>query len=80
MVLPTPGRRAVTDLLPPDVTFVSATPSSGTCTHKAGTVICQLGTFAAGATATITIVARVRPSTPNGTSIFNTADVSSLTR
>ena len=70
---------AVIDPLPPDVTFVSATPSSGSCTHEAGTVICQLGTLAAGATATITIVARVGPSTPDGTSISNTAAVSSPT-
>ncbi len=69
----------VTDLLPSDVTFVSATPSSGTCAHAVATVLCELGTLPAGATATITIVARVKPSTPEKTSISNTAEVLSLT-
>ena len=61
------------------MTFVSATPSVGTCAHVVATVLCELGTVAAGATATITIVARVKPSTPDGTSISNTAIVQSLT-
>ena len=69
----------VADVLPPDVTFVSATPSSGTCTHVVATVLCELGTLADGATATITIVARVKQSTPDRTRFSNTADVLSLT-
>ena len=70
---------SVTDLLPVDVTFVSATPSVGTSAHLGATVICQLGTMAAGATATIALVAKIKPSTPAGTSISNTAIVQSLT-
>lgn len=46
----------VLDQLPPDVTFVSATPSQGSCNESAGVVICSLGTLANGATATVTIV------------------------
>ena len=56
-----------------------ATPSSGTCTHVVATVLCELGTLADGATATITIVARVKQSTPDRTRFSNTADVLSLT-
>jgi uncharacterized repeat protein (TIGR01451 family) len=45
----------VTDTLPPEVTFMSA---SSTCAEKAGTVTCALGTLATGQTATITIDSR----------------------
>jgi uncharacterized repeat protein (TIGR01451 family) len=44
----------VTDPLPAGVTFTSATTTAGTCSGTA-TVVCSLGTLAAGATATITI-------------------------
>jgi uncharacterized repeat protein (TIGR01451 family) len=60
----------VTDSLPSGVTFVSASPSQGGCLGDR-VVSCQLGTMAAGATATITVV--VRP-TVTGT-ITNTAIV-----
>ena len=46
----------VTDTLPPTASFVSATPSQGSCTHDSGEVVCELGTIANGAGATITIV------------------------
>jgi uncharacterized repeat protein (TIGR01451 family) len=65
----------VSDALPPSVTFVSATPSQGTCVQDAGVVTCELGTMASGAGATITIV--VKP-TQAGV-ITNTATVSSAT-
>jgi uncharacterized repeat protein (TIGR01451 family) len=48
----------VTDPLPSGVTFVSATPSQGTCTGGT-TVSCDLGTVASGSTATISIVVHV---------------------
>jgi uncharacterized repeat protein (TIGR01451 family) len=48
----------VTDTLPASVTFVSATPSQGSCGQAAGIVTCNLGTLGNGATATITIVVR----------------------
>ena len=46
----------VTDTLPGNVTFVSATSSQGSCSESGGTVTCNLGTLANGATATVTIV------------------------
>jgi uncharacterized repeat protein (TIGR01451 family) len=60
----------VTDSLPANVTFVSATPSTGTCSGDR-VITCQLGTLAAGGTATIQVV--VKP-TATGT-ITNTAVV-----
>ncbi|HEX3557712.1 MAG TPA: FG-GAP-like repeat-containing protein, partial [Pyrinomonadaceae bacterium] len=64
---------AVNDPLPAGVSFVSATPSQGTCSGTA-TVNCRLGTLVSGANATVTIVV-----TPNvaGT-LTNTATVSSV--
>ena len=56
----------VTDTLPPEIpataTFVSATPSQGTCDAPTGdplTLTCDLGSLAAGAEATVTIVVDV---------------------
>jgi uncharacterized repeat protein (TIGR01451 family) len=46
----------VTDTLPANVTFVSATPSQGSCNQVAGVVKCGLGTLLGGASATINIV------------------------
>jgi uncharacterized repeat protein (TIGR01451 family) len=47
----------VTDTLPANVTFLSATSTVGTCTGSTGvtTVTCTVGTLATGQTATITI-------------------------
>jgi uncharacterized repeat protein (TIGR01451 family) len=64
-----------TDQLPSSVTFVSATPTQGSCSHSAGTVTCSLGTIDSGNSATIAIV--VKP-TVAGT-IINTASVSAST-
>jgi uncharacterized repeat protein (TIGR01451 family) len=46
----------MTDTLPGAVTFVSATPSQGSCSQAAGVVTCPLGVVPFGATATVTIV------------------------
>jgi uncharacterized repeat protein (TIGR01451 family) len=51
----------VIDVLPPGVTFVSATPSQGSCLEVAGTITCMLGPLAVGASATIEIVVTVDP-------------------
>ena len=51
----------VTDALPAGVTFVSATPTQGSCSEVAGTVTCILGPLAGGASATIAIVVTVTP-------------------
>ncbi len=66
----------VTDPLPAGTTFVSATPSQGSCTGTT-TVTCGLGTLTDGASATITLVVHVDPGTPGGTVITNTATVTS---
>jgi uncharacterized repeat protein (TIGR01451 family) len=62
----------VTDALPFGTTFVSSQPSQGTCSGNT-TVTCALGSLAAGATATITLVVNA-PRTP--ATISNTASVS----
>ncbi|MCW2598924.1 MAG: hypothetical protein JWM02_753 [Frankiales bacterium] len=59
----------VTDTLPASVSFVSASPSQGTCGQAGGTVTCSIGTLANGASATITIT--VTPNTPG--TVTNTA-------
>ena len=45
----------MTDTLPAGVTFVSATPSQGTCDHASGTVTCDLETILAFELATVEI-------------------------
>jgi uncharacterized repeat protein (TIGR01451 family) len=47
----------VTDLLPSGLTFVSATPASGT--YTAGTGVWNIGSLASGATTTLTVTATV---------------------
>ena len=61
----------LSDTLPGGVTFVSATPSQGSCSEASGAITCDLGNLANGATATIEIVVT---STTEG-SISNTATV-----
>lgn len=45
-----------TDTLPAGVTFVSATPPQGSCSHSSGVVTCNLGSINNGATVSIPIV------------------------
>lgn len=66
----------ITDTLPAGTTFVSSTPSQGTCSGTS-TVSCTLGAINAGASATVTLVATVAANTANGATITNTASVSS---
>jgi uncharacterized repeat protein (TIGR01451 family) len=61
----------VTDTLPANTTYVSATPSQGNCTGTT-TVTCNLGAILPGANATITLVVTPTVSGP----ISNTATVS----
>jgi uncharacterized repeat protein (TIGR01451 family) len=61
----------VTDTLPANTTYVSATPSQGNCTGTT-TVTCNLGAILPGGNATITLV--VTPAVPGP--ISNTATVS----
>jgi uncharacterized repeat protein (TIGR01451 family) len=51
----------VEDILPPNVSFVTATSTQGTATHAGGTVIVNMGNMAAGQTETVTIVVTVAP-------------------
>lgn len=62
----------LTDTLPGTVTYVSATPSQGTCSQAAGVVTCNLGTINASSSATVSIVV----TTPGTAStISNTAAI-----
>jgi uncharacterized repeat protein (TIGR01451 family) len=65
----------LTDVLPASVTFVSATPSQGSCSGTT-TVTCPLGTINFGATATVAIVVTA-PAT--SAMISNTASVTATT-
>ena len=67
----------VTDTLPGGVTFVSATPSVGSCSRSGVTLTCTLGTVAAGATPSISVL--VRPDAGSEGTITNSATVSSST-
>jgi uncharacterized repeat protein (TIGR01451 family) len=63
----------VSDILPAGVTYVSATPSQGSCSGST-TVTCNLGAMSNGATATISLV--VTTTVPNA-ALTNTVTVAS---
>ena len=71
----------VTDMLPGQTPFVSATPDQGSCSEDTGFVTCNLGTVPAGSNVKITIVAT--PMTDGHTSgnvnITNNVSVTSET-
>ena len=64
----------VTDTLDNQVDFVSASSTAGTCSRQGKTVTCDLGTLAATATATVTIVVKAPK---KAQTISNTATVAS---
>ncbi|TDW15039.1 DUF7507 domain-containing protein [Kribbella kalugense] len=68
----------VSDPVPAPLQYVSATPSSGSCTEEAGTVTCAVGTVAPGDVVTVSVVANVPSGTPPN-NLDNTATVSSPT-
>ena len=68
----------LTDVLPVEVSFVSATPDQGSCSESGGTVTCTLGMVAAGGSADVVITVTVLSDAAAGT-ITNTASVSSAT-
>ena len=77
---------AMTDIVPANTTFISEAQTSGptfTLTNPAvggtGTITGTIATLALGASATFTVVVLVSPSTPDGTTITNTADVTAAT-
>jgi uncharacterized repeat protein (TIGR01451 family) len=70
----------VEDRLPAGVSIVSVTPSTGSCLvgvpgNAALPTVCTLGTMAAGASETVTIVVHVDPAVPAGTILTNDASV-----
>jgi uncharacterized repeat protein (TIGR01451 family) len=81
----------VTDPLPAGGVLVSATPSAGTCANAAGTLVCDLGSLASGAAATIQLrvtlaeagdtrnVVQVTTSTPDSKPSNNQSATSSTT-
>ena len=69
----------VMNTLPAGVTFVSATPTTGSCMQAAGVITCSLGTLAAGASVNITVVDHVNAGTAAGTNITSTFAESSTT-
>jgi len=66
----------VTDVLPIEVSLISATPSFGTC-GGAAVLTCDLGSMSNGVTRTITVIVNVKPDTPDGAIIVNNASVDS---
>ena len=70
----------LTDTLPPWTSFVScAATGGGICGGSAKNRTVSFGSLAAGASATVTLVAKVGTTTPDRTVIRNTARVSSTT-
>jgi uncharacterized repeat protein (TIGR01451 family) len=67
---------SMTDAVPANTTFVSATPSAGSCSGTT-TVTCNVGTVAPGATVNISLVVKLGATTAGGTIITNTASASS---
>ena len=86
----------VTDTLPDDLTFISVSPSAGSCLPPAvdqappaagsitaagnNIVKCNLGTIAQGGVRSVTIVARPRTATRGQPPLVNTAVVSTTTQ
>lgn len=69
------------EAIPANTALVSVTPTSGTSgwTCTPGAISCTIPTFAAGASTTFTVIVTVGATTPSGTVITDTANVSSAT-
>jgi uncharacterized repeat protein (TIGR01451 family) len=61
----------VTNPVPPNASFVSATTSQGSCSNYSGTVVCSLGTLTNGASATMNLTLRptLAGTLPNSASV-----------
>ncbi|MDT0187071.1 hypothetical protein Q9S36_43490 [Microbacterium sp. ARD31] len=68
----------VVDTLPSGVTYVSSSPSTGSCSAASGTLTCNLANLPSGGTATVSVVVRV-PADSTATSVTNVARVTSTT-
>ncbi len=71
------GVRAI-DTLPAGVTYLSSTPSAGSCAVAGGTLTCALGSIASGDAATVSVVVRVPPGSA-ATFLTNVARATSTT-
>ena len=74
---------SLSDLLPAGMTFTSQTQTAGpafTLANSAGQITDTIGTLAAGASATFTVVGHVSPSAASGTVLNETGSVSSSTQ
>lgn len=72
----------VKDTLPAEVNVLAVAPSVGSCTwgipgNPLQPLTCTIGSMASARSATITVVARVDPSVPNGRVVNNNATISS---
>ncbi len=65
----------VEDIIPSQLTLISATPSIGSWSNPNWSI----GTLTSGQQVSIAIVARVNPGTPNNSTVSNTASVTSST-
>ena len=70
----------LSDVVPPNTTFVSLTQAAGWSCSKptvgaTGTVSCTIASLAAGASASFTLVVKVTAGTPNTTVITNTTTI-----
>jgi uncharacterized repeat protein (TIGR01451 family) len=65
----------LTDTLPAEVTYLSATPDQGTCNQAGGLVTCDLGDIASGGTVSVEIVVTAPP---DPMTITNIAEVAAL--
>ncbi len=69
----------VTDHLPAGTTFVLANTTAGTCATASTTVTCSLGKVPANKSVVIAVIVVTSPSLAAGTTLSNTATVSSTT-
>ncbi|MBK9748928.1 MAG: isopeptide-forming domain-containing fimbrial protein [Chloroflexi bacterium] len=68
----------ITDVLPPELTYVSATPAKGVCTANGQTITCIIDKLLRGETTTILIETRVAAGLAAGTRIINLLGLTTL--
>ncbi len=74
------GDVITTDTLPSQVSYVSATPSAGTCQKASSTITCDLGQVNAGATASVTITVKAaRSGTASNSASLTSSDDTNAT-
>jgi uncharacterized repeat protein (TIGR01451 family) len=74
------GDVMTTDILPSQVTYVSATPSAGTCQKSGSTVTCDLSQVNASASASVTITVKASKSgTASNTASLTSSDDTNAT-